>query len=499
MAYKYTVRNNPELYEINTAAWLFDLSQRAGKPVRLGEVPSEEWDRIKAWGMDFVWLMGVWNRSQAGRNLNLNSPELRAYYETALPSCSDEDIIGSCYSISAYELDPLIGTLEDLEQARNELHQRGIGLILDFIPNHTGLDHHWIYDHPEYYIQVSEEEYRKHPEDYFPVNIKGSTLYIAHGRDPNFPPWTDTAQLNYFNPETRSALIQQLEKVARYCDGIRCDMAMLVINDIFQQTWGWTAGNKALEEPEQEFWSQVTRQIPDLVYIAEAYWDTEWKLQQMGFDFVYDKRLYDRLRSARPREVYEHLTADIEYQKRLVRFIENHDELRSLTVFGEDKVKAAAVLFSTLPGMKLYFQGQMEGKRIKLPVQIRRSKPDPLNPEILAFYNKLLAVVNEDIFHHGAWRLKKALQAGDETSENLIACTWMLDDSLRLVITNLSPQPAQSCFVFQDEINELRDYLFQDMLNGESFTVNGALLVSAGLTMKLGGYQAQIWRICHTG
>lgn len=495
MINKYTIRNNPELYEINTAAWLFELSQRSGKPVRLRDVPSEEWDRIKAWGMDFVWLMGVWTRSQAGRNLNLVSPQLRSYYETVLPACTDEDIIGSCYSISAYEPDPLIGTWEDLEAARAELHRRRMGLILDFVPNHTGIDHHWLFEHPEYFIQVSEEEYRKKPGEFFPVSVNGNTLYIAHGRDPNFPPWTDTAQLNYFNPQARIALIQQIEKIARYCDGIRCDMAMLVINDIFRGIWGWTETARAYGEPSQEFWTQAIRQVPDLVYIAEAYWDTESRLQQMGFDFVYDKRLYDRLKSSPPPEVYRYLTADIEYQKRLVRFIENHDEERSVTAFGRERVEAVAVLFSTLPGMKLFFQGQMDGKKIRLPIQIRQTMPDPPDPAIQGFYTRLLSVINEEIFHSGIWQLKNVLQAGENTAENLIACTWRLGDSLRLVITNLSPQPAQGLLVFQEGVSELRNYLFQDMLSAESFTVNGALLASAGLNMKLGGYQARIWMI----
>jgi len=161
MSQKYFSRENPALYEINTAVWLFQLSRKLKRPVMLGSVPSQEWDGIKELGMDFVWLMGVWTRSQEGRKIALLSPDLRRHYETILPGCTPEDIIGSCYSISAYGPDPLVGTWEDLAWARDELHKRGIGLILDFVPNHTGIDHHWLHEHPEYYIQVSEEEYRE--------------------------------------------------------------------------------------------------------------------------------------------------------------------------------------------------------------------------------------------------------------------------------------------------------------------------------------------------
>ncbi len=276
-------------------------------------------------------------------------------------------------------------------------------------------------------------------------------LYIAHGRDPNFPSWTDTAQLNYFNPETRQAMIERIENIARHCDGIRCDMAMLVLNDVFQRVWGWANRNPAYEMPAQEFWTQAIQQVPGLIYIAEAYWDTEWTLQQLGFDFVYDKRLYDRMRSGHPHDVYLHLTAGIDYQKKLVRFIENHDELRSITAFGRGKAKAVAVLFSTLPGLKLYFHGQMEGKQIRLPVQIRRSKPEAIDPEIKAFYDKLLPVVNEEIFHAGTWQLKEVLPDCDSTFENLIAYTWKLGKSLRLVVVNLSQHPSGGRIYLQDD------------------------------------------------
>jgi hypothetical protein len=499
MPSKFIPRENPELYEINTAAWLFELSEKAGKTLLLGDVPAEEWDRFKAWGMDFIWLMGVWNRSQEGRKISLNSPESQAFFKTVLPTCTPEDIIGSCYSISAYGPDPLIGTWEDLDRARDELHRRGMGLILDFVPNHTGIDHHWLFQHPDYYIQVSEEVYRKDPDNYFPITSNGKVHYIAHGRDPNFPAWTDTAQLNYFNPAVRSAMIERIADIARHCDGIRCDMAMLELSEIFQRVWGWTNKDPGYIMPAQEFWFEATRQVPDLVYIAEAYWDTEWTLQQLGFDYVYDKRLYDRLRGGSPHEVYLHLTAGMDYQKKLARFIENHDELRSVAAFGKSKVKPAAAIISTLPGMRLFFAGQMEGKRIRLPIQIRQSRPEAVDPEIQAFYNKLLPLVSEKIFHAGEWRLRELLPEVDRTSENLVAYTWKLDQVLRLVTANLDQHPSQARIRFQDELLNSKDYLITDLLSGFSFRQKGAEMLSPGMALQLAGYQARIFDISPAG
>jgi hypothetical protein len=272
-------------------------------------------------------------------------------------------------------------------------------------------------------------------------------------------------------------------------------MAMLMLNDIFQRVWGWANRDPAYAAPTQEFWAQAIQQVPGLVYLAEAYWDTEWTLQQLGFDFTYDKRLYDRMRSGHPHDVYLHLTADINYQKKLVRFIENHDELRSIAAFGKSKIEAVATLYATLPGMKLYFQGQMEGKQIHLPLQIRQSKPEAVDPEIKAFYDKLLPVVNEDIFHIGTWQLKQVLQDGDDTADNLIAHTWKLGDAMRLVIANLSQHPAQGRIGFQDDVSELHNYSFTEKLSGQTFIQSGKLIAHPGLSLKLAGYQAQIFDI----
>jgi hypothetical protein len=495
MTQKFLSRPNPALYEINTAAWLFELSQRLGRPILLGDVPAAEWDRLKSMGMDFIWLMGVWARGQEGRKVSLNSPGFQKLFQEIFPPFTSEDIIGSCYSISEYGPDPLVGTWKDLEQARDELHLRGLGLILDFIPNHTGIDHHWLQEHPEYYVQVTKEDYLTDKKAFFPVTQGRRTLYIAYGRDPNFPPWTDTAQLNYFNPATRQALIERIAKIAPYCDGIRCDMAMLVLNKVFQRVWGWTRPIPPDETPEAEFWQQLIERVPHLIYIAEAYWDTEWELQQQGFDFVYDKRLYNRLKSARPHEVYLHLKAEIDYQKKLVRFIENHDEMRSMVAFGPDKVKAAATIFSTLPGMRMYFHGQTEGKQIRLPIQIRQARTEAVNIEIKDFYDKLLSEVNESIYHFGQWRLVEVFPEADNTAENLIACSWKLGEMVRLIITNLSPQPSQGRVRFQEVISELQDYLLIDKLSGKTGSYPGKLICHPGLLVKLPGYRSQILEI----
>jgi len=494
MAKKFSYRPHPNLYEINTIVWLNDLGSRLGKTVRLGDVPAEEWDRFKKLGMDFVWLMGVWQRSAAGREIILNHPRYQIEYKQVLPDYVPDDVAGSPYAVSAYEPDPLVGTPMDLRVAKKELNKRGIGLILDFVPNHTAADHGWVTEHPDYYIQGSEAEYRQNKGNYFPVETGKGLLYIAHGRDPNFPPWTDTAQLDYYNPELRAAMIEQVAEIAPYCDGLRCDMVMLCMNSVFCRIWPENNNGKD-QDWKDEFWPALISANPGLIYIAEAYWDTEWQLQQMGFDFTYDKRLYDRLLHSKPHEIYLHLTAGMDFQNKLVRFIENHDEQRSISVFPNLAITPVAALYSTLPGMRFFHDGQLEGRRVKVPVQIKRAPQERTDNLIYSLYEKLLPVINTDIFHSGEWRLKTVYQELDKTADNLIAHVWKTEGILQLVIINLTGNPSEGRIDLCDDIDESEEYRWKELFTGRDFNEQGKIMAHPGLSFSLAAYQAMIWEI----
>ncbi len=447
--------DNPNLYEINTTVWLNELSQHHGTRITIGSVPAPEWDRLKEAGFHIIWLMGAWKRCRSGKEYFLADPRNVSLCDRILPGWTEDDIIGSPYAIESYEPDPLIGSWDDIDRAREELHKRDMKMILDFIPNHTGVDHPWLSTHPHYYIQVGRKQFEKNPSDFYPVRHNGKMLYLANGKDPYFLPWHDTVQLNYFNYQTRQAMVQEIKKIAGYCDGFRCDMAMLVLNDIFYDTWGWTRNNIPYESPEEEFWTEVRKAVPDSILIAEAYWDTEWELQQLGFDYAYDKRLYDRMASFSVRDIYLHLNADIKFQKKLTRFMENHDEKRSAEVFGKDRLEASLALLSTLPGMKLYYRGQMEGNIIRPPLQLRRIMREKPDMETVRLYEKLLSITNQEIFHKGQWRLLDVFPLSDKNPADLLAYTWKTENKIKLVVVNLNPSVAQSRIPLGDLVSDL--------------------------------------------
>ena len=312
------------IYEINTWVWLSGLSEQLGRSVDLATVPAAEWDAIAGYGFSVVWLMGVWERSPAGIAIANRNPQLISDFRRCLPDLVAEDNVGSAYCVRRYVTDQRLGGPAGLAVARQELARRGVRLLLDFVPNHTAPDSPWIVASPAHFIQGTDSNLRDHPEAYLRV---GEGVF-ACGRDPYFPPWPDVVQVNAFDAGHRAAVIEHLLAIADQCDGVRCDMAMLLINDIFARTWSGKVG----DPPTAEYWpaliGAIKKRYPEFLFIAEAYWDLEWTLQQQGFDDCYDKRLYDLVEHDDAQGVRLHLGASLDYQKKLIRFTENHDEPR---------------------------------------------------------------------------------------------------------------------------------------------------------------------------
>jgi Alpha amylase, catalytic domain len=480
----------PTLYEINTWVWLWDLSRKYRKTIQLGSVPSAEWDAIAAYGFDAIWLMGVWERSPASAAISNQNSALVEDFKRALSDFRPEDNVGSAYSVRRYMVDDHLGGPEGLASARKELVKRGLRLVLDFVPNHVATDHPWAMEHPEYFIPGSAEDLRNDPTSY--IEVQGS-IY-ACGKDPYFPAWQDVLQLNAFRPELRRAAAETLSNIASQCDGVRCDMAMLLLNAIFERTWGARAGSR----PQTEYWSEVipaTRKVnPNFVFIAEAYWDLEWELQQRGFDFCYDKKLYDRLVHDSAESVRLHLCADIAYQEKLLRFMENHDEPRAAATFSLAKEQAIAVTMATLPGARLFHEGQFEGRRVRVPVFLRRRLDESADERLRAFYTKLLAAIDQPAFREAQWNLCERTGWPDNQSfQNLVAWTWIKDDARYLIAVNLSDRAVQARVrVPWDEVRG-RSWRLTDALSDATYVRDGDEMAGPGLYVELGAWSYNLF------
>jgi hypothetical protein len=486
------MRKHPHLCEISAWPWLERLSRAENRSVRLANVAPVTWDAFAQAGFDCVYLMGVWRRSAVGRLLARTDPVHLHEYDRVLPGWQMNDVPGSPFSIQAYEPDDRMGGWRGLDSCRAALAERGIDLVLDFVPNHTGFDHEWIDTNPEFYVQGTLASHRADPDLYRPLETadRGDVRFFACGRDPFFPPWPDVAQLNYFNPATREAMIGVLQTIAQHCDGVRCDMAMLVLNEVFGQTWQQRA-DLGHETPAAEFWPEAIRRAP-MNYLAEVYWDREFELQQHGFAYTYDKRLLDRLLEGHAEAIRSHLRADATFSTKLARFLENHDEARSFAQFG-DRIRAAATLAFTLPGMRFLYDGQLDGADARAPVQLGRWPDSEGRADVRELYTRLLRTINAPLFHDGEWMLLDVAAAGDATSENIVAHAWRLGDELAIVAANVSTQRAAG-LVRIGELPPGAAFQFRDQLRDESYHWTRNALTD-GLYVRLDGGDAHLFLV----
>ena len=477
----------PTVYELNTAVWLERLGRPRGRPLTLDEVPGEQWDALARLPVDAVWLMGVWQRSPAGIEIALRNPDVDRGNRAALPDLRPEDVIGSPYCVRDYVVDDRFGGPDALAGARAALADRGLALILDYVPNHVAPDHPWITTRPECLLAGSEQELAEHPEAF----LRTAGGIFANGRDPYFPPWPDVVQLNAFSPALRDAVAETLISVGSQCDGLRCDMAMLMTNEVFARTWGERAG----PAPEADYWPELIGRVksahPELLFMAEAYWDMEWTLQQQGFDLCYDKRLYDRLVHDSADSIRGHLQADPAYQERLIRFIENHDEPRAAATFEPAKERAAAVVMSALEGARLYHDGQLEGFHTHIPVFLDRGPDESPDAELHAFYERLLSAVAESGLQRGDWRLCECSGWPDNASwQQLIAWCWSSDGARNLVVVNYAADPAQARVRVPWPELSGKEWGLTDRLNGTRFTRAGDEMAADGLYVGLDPWAA---------
>ncbi len=488
---------HPSLYQINTRVWLTTLSGSLGRRATLDDVTDAELDRLQALGFDWVWLLSVWQTGPAARAISRASPEWRREFAATLPDLGDDDIAGSGFAIREYAVHRDLGGPAALARLRERLTQRGLKLMLDFVPNHTAPDHPWIDEHPEYFIHGTEADLARAPQDYCRVQTRDGPRVLAHGRDPHFAGWPDTLQLDYGNPELQQAMAGELEAIAGQCDGVRCDMAMLLLPDVFKRTWGIRA---------DPFWPKATetvrRRYPGFLFLAEVYWDLEWTLQQQGFDYTYDKRLYDRLREGHARPVREHLLAGPEYQSRLARFLENHDEPRAAAAFPPGMHEAAAVITFLSPGLRFFHQGQFVGRTKRLSPHLVRAPQEPVNPRLQMFYERLLHVLRQPVLRDGQWQLLDCRQAwdGNWTWDCFLAFAWHGAGGERLLVTvNYAPNRSQ-CYVrlpFHDLAG--RDWQLTDLMGDARYGRDGSDLEARGLYLDEAPWQARVFSLGKTG
>ena len=486
---------NSTIFEINTRVWIKQFAQNNNVP-KLIDVPDNYWESLIAKGIKYVWLMGIWETVPESIEKYCFTDGLIYEYSLALPDWKKEDIIGSPYSINNYIINQSLSSENDFIKFKKKLNTLGLKIILDFIPNHFHANSSLIDSNPKLFLEVAESQFLLDNRTYFKAN---NGKFYAHGKDPYFQAWKDTVQVNYFSNETREFMINSLVNVSKLCDGVRCDMSMLVLKNVFSSTWISHSHLHNNSDIENEFWfdaiSKVKSIKDDFIFIAEAYWNLEWQLQQIGFDFTYDKKLLDRLEFSTAENINGHLFAEENYQHKSMRFIENHDENRAITAFGIEKSKAAAIVASTIQGLTFFQDGQFEGKSIKLPLQLGKEPTEEPNLTIIEFYNKLLKIRNNPIFLDGKWSLLDTIQLHrDFTNKNVLAWQWKLNNEKRIVIVNFSDSDVY-CRIKFDVPTATNKVILHDLLNEQKYERDVYEIINEGLFIHLETFNSHIFEI----
>ncbi len=400
----------------NTYVWLDQLSKRYQRSItRLDQIPDEELDQLRRWGVTGLWLIGLWERSRASQRIKqmMGNPEA----------------VASAYSLLDYRIADDLGGDAALHSLKERARQRGIRLASDMVPNHMGIDSDWVMQHPDWFVSLdyppfpsysfngpdwsSDARVNVQIEDHYfdhsdaAVVFKrvdkwtGDTKYIYHGNDGTSFPWNDTAQLNYLKPEVREAVIQTILHVARNFQVIRFDAAMTLAKRHYQRLWfpepgtggaipsraehGLTKDQFDAAMPE-EFWREVVDRVateaPDTLLLAEAFWLMEgYFVRTLGMHRVYNSAFMNMLRdedNGKYRSVMKNtLEFDPEVLKRYVNFMNNPDEKTAIEQFGDgDKYFGICTLMATLPGLPMVGHGQVEGFTEKYGMEYRRAYYD---------------------------------------------------------------------------------------------------------------------------
>lgn len=397
---------------------------------------------------NYIWLMGVWQPSKASIEISQKHEGLQKEFKNVLGDLKQEDIIGSPYSIYEYEPNPeLAKDIQEIAEFREKLNGSGKKLILDFVPNHMSVDTILLEKYGDAFLKKETPETCKNSF----LHKNGNVYY--HGRDPYFDGWTDTVQWDFSNPQVLEIHTNILLKIAEICDGVRCDMAMLTIDDVFQKTHG----KKALP-----YWTKLIPKIKskhkDFLFIAEVYWEMEYYLQQMGFHYTYDKELYDRFKQKDASKIKGHLQAELNYQEKSLRFIENHDEERAYHIFQESS-KDLFSLLTFIPGLILYHDSQIIGAEIKLPVQLGRKQKE-YKEDIDLFYKRCFnRIVERRNYDLKLCQSELRPYNQEDLSNTIVYVLLQLDStqeshSLEIFIFNPLPREIVGCFALSGDILE---------------------------------------------
>jgi len=535
----------------NVFVWLDQLSRKYQRSIsRLDEIPSEELETLARWGINSLWLIGLWERSPASQRIK--------------QLCGNPDAIPSAYSLYDYVIADILGGDSAYRQLVERARTYGIRLAADMVPNHVGIVSDWVYEYPDWFLSREDSPYpaysfqgpdlaERHQmgiflEDHYYTKTdaavvfkrvdyqRGETRYIYHGNDGTAMPWNDTAQLNYLRPDVREAVLETIIKVAKKFSIIRFDAAMTLTKKHYQRLWFPQPGTggaiptrseHSLTKKEfdqmmpQEFWREVVDRIaeeaPDTLLLAEAFWMMEgFFVRSLGMHRVYNSAFMHMLRdekNAQYRElILKTLSFDPEILKRYVNFMNNPDEETAVAQFGKGgKYFGICTLMATLPGLPMFGHGQIEGYTEKYGMEYQRAYykefPDQQlvarhQREIFPLLHRRYLFADVKNFHFYDFI------ASGEGNEDVFAYSNRVGEEFALVVYhnrwgeargsihracggNQAPASLYSLMPVNGEENSY--LLFRDHVTGMEYIRSAQEIKESGLYLEMGAYSYHVF------
>ncbi|GHT64479.1 hypothetical protein FACS1894110_04190 [Spirochaetia bacterium] len=546
----------------STLVWLFQLTKKYGRPIeKLDQIPDEELDELARRGFTGLWLIGLWERSNASKTIKqwTGNPEAAA----------------SAYSLYDYDIAAELGGWGALTSLRERCFRRGIRLGSDMVPNHTGIDSRWVVEHPDRFLQLSYPPFPTYnyncgnlsgrsditvqiEEHYFTRsdaavvfkridNHTGQARYIYHGNDGTSMPWNDTAQIDFLNPEAREAVIRTIIGVCQQFPIVRFDAAMTLAKKHIQRLWYPEPGRggdiasraeHALSNDEfnrripNEFWREVVdrcaAEAPHTLLLAEAFWMMEgYFVRTLGMHRVYNSAFMNMLKNEENSKYRATIKNTLEFEpeilKRFVNFMNNPDEETAVAQFGKgDKYFGIATLLVTMPGLPMFGHGQIEGFEEKYGMEYRRSYKDevPDGYFVDRHEREIFPLMKKRHVFSGseAFRLYDLYTSEGHVNENVFAYSNRSWDERALIFYNNSyyevsgwihrstPAILQDDGTYrQDTLSEALSIhgdnrfftLFREQRAGLWFIRSSKEISEKGLFVSLKGYEAQVFLAIH--
>ncbi|RLW70679.1 MAG: hypothetical protein B6D68_00525, partial [spirochete symbiont of Stewartia floridana] len=540
----------------NILVWLNQLSRTYRRDIRrLDEIPDEELNLMVSRGFNALWLIGLWERSPASREMKrrMGNPEAAA----------------SAYSLYRYDIAEELGGWSALENLKTRAAQRGIRLSSDMVPNHVGIDSDWTRHHPDRLLGVSECPYPGY--SFFSDNLSGDESvdirledhywdksdaavvfqrrdtetgefrFIYHGNDGTSMPWNDTAQINFLNHEAREAVIQEILHVARHFPIIRFDAAMVLARKHIRRLWFPAAGSgggipsrseHALSDEEfnsalpVEFWREVvdrvSAEVPGTLLLAEAFWMMEgYFVRSLGMHRVYNSAFMNMLRDQKNSEyrriIKDTLAFDPGILQRFVNFMNNPDEETAVNQYGkDDRYFTVCTLLATLPGLPMIGHGQIEGFTEKYGMEYTRAFSDEApDEELVARHEREIfpLLTRRHLFAGAASFRLYDLHGEHGIIESVFAYSNAFKDERALIVVNNSydravgsinlafssemPHEKLASALIPEDVDNSSWLLLKDHVAGLWYIRSAGGLRDTGLTLSIDGFGRQTFLDIH--